>query len=163
MFFIVAINWIVLALRDFQRFTILCALCIRHIKCETGAGTSYCAFSLYCETCVFCTILCTLYIFRYSVYLVYFQLLYVSCVFCIAVCPARPSINEGMGECIRGHRQVLTCTLDLVGPVDQDRIFLVPTLLWSHILNFHFLATNIGHVDHLELLLICNCFVDICI
>ena len=152
MFFIVAINRIALALTDFQRFTIPCALCIRHIKCETGAGTSYCAFSLYCVTCVFCTILCTLYIFRYSVYLVYFQLLYVSCVFCIAVCPARPSINEGMGECIRGHRQVLTCTLDLVGPVDQDWIFLVVTLLWSHILNFHFLATIIGHVASLYLL-----------
>ena len=163
MFFIVAINRIVLALTDFQRFTIPCALCIRHIKCETGAGTSYCAFSLYCVTCVFCTILCTLYIFRYSVYLVYFQLLYVSCVFCIAVCPARPSINEGTGECIRGHRQGLTCTLDLVGPVDQDWIFLVLTLLWSHILNFHFLATNIGHVDHLELLLVYTCFVEICI
>ena len=155
MFFIVAINWIVLALRDFQRFTIPCALCIRHIKCETGAGTSYCAFSLFCVTCVFCIILCTLCIFRYSVYLVYFALLF--------ALPARPSINEGMGECIRGHRQVLTCTLDLVGPVDQDWIFLVPTLLWSHILNFHFLATNIGHVDHLELLLVYTCYVEICI
>ena len=120
MFFIVAINWIVLALRDFQRFTIPCALCIRHIKCETGAGTSYCAFSLYCVTC---TILCIFCIFHHSVYLVYFALLF--------ALPARPSINEGMGECIRGHRQVLTCTPDLVGPVDQDRIFLVPTLLWE--------------------------------
>ena len=155
MFFIVAINWIVLALRDFQRFTIPCALCIRHIKCETGAGTSYCAFSLYCVTCVFCSILCR--------YLVYFPPLCVSRVFCIAVCPARPSINEGTGECIRGHRQVLTCTLDLVGPVDQDWIFLVPTLLWSHNPNFHFLVTNIGHVAHLELLLVYTCFVEICI
>ena len=88
-------------------------------------------------------------------YLVYFALLF--------ALPARPSINEGMGECIRGHRQVLTCTPDLVGPVDQDRIFLVPTLLWSHILNFHFLATNIGPVDHLELLLVYTCYVEICI
>ena len=60
----------------------------RHIKWETGAGTSYCAFSLFCVTCVFCTILCTLCIFRYSVYLAYFPPLCVSGVFCIAVCPA---------------------------------------------------------------------------
>ena len=118
------------------------------------------------------TVLCNLRILHYSVYLVYFPLLCVSCVFSTTLCISciLHCCLPCQAEYKWGHGWVHTRTSAGSDMHTRSGWTSWPGLDFpcSHLTlltysKLPFLATNIGHVDHLELLLVYTCYVEICI